>query len=240
MCEDMEGNNAGEFVIKFKAGTEAGITGLACELIASVLADKLRLMTPTPAIVDLDPAIGNLLSARDSNVADIIKKSPGPNFGSQVLTGGYGVIPVDKSLPASTRTLAAEIFAFDALIQNPDRKAHNQNLLWKGDEIFLIDHELGFAFLYQIGASGNPWEVRGRMGDYLNEHIFYRELSGEKIDLSRFQGALQGTSDEDIDDIFDQVPNEWNNSRVSRIRGHLKNVRDHAEEFINQVKWRLA
>ena len=240
MCEDREGNNAGEFVLKFKAGTEAGVTGLACELIASVLADKLGLLTPSPGIVDLDPAIGDLLSTRDSDVTEIIRKSSGLNFGSRVLTGGYGVIPIEKSISASLKPLAAEIFAFDALIQNPDRKAHNQNLLWKGDEIFLIDHELGFAFLYQIGAFEKPWEVRSRIGDFLNEHIFYRELKGQKIDLSRFQGALQETSDLDIDDIFDQVPREWNNSHVSRIRGHVKDVRDHAEEFINQVKWRLA
>jgi hypothetical protein len=99
---------------------------------------------------------------------------------------------------------------------------------------------LAFSFLYQIGVLGEPWEVRGQVGDFLNEHIFYRELSGQKIDLSRFQGALQGTSDEDIDDIFDEVPREWKNGRVSRIRRHLKDVRDHAEEFINQVKCRLA
>ena len=240
LCEDREGNSAGEFVVKFKGGSETGVTGLACELIASVLAEKLGLMTPNPAVVDLDPAIGKVLSTQDSDVAEIIRKSRGLNFGSQVLTGGYGIIPIDKSIPASLRPLAAEIFAFDALIQNPDRKVHNQNLLWKGDEIFLIDHELGFAFLYQIGASGNPWEVRGQIGDFLNEHIFYHELRGQIIDLSRFQGALQGTSDEDIDDIFDEVPRGWNNSRISRIRGHLRDVRDHAEEFINQVKWRLA
>jgi hypothetical protein len=239
MCEDIEGKNAGEFVVKFKA-TETGVTGLSCELIASLLADRLGLLTPIPAIIEIDPAMGDLLSARDSDVAGIIRKSPGLNFGSQVLTGGYGVIPIDKSVPASLRPLAAEIFAFDALIQNPDRNAHNPNLLWKGDEIFLIDHELAFSFLYQIGAPGKPWEVRDRLGDFLNEHIFFRELKGQKIDLSRLEGALQETSDLDIDGIFDPVPNEWNNSSVSRIRDHVKDVRDHAEEFINQVKWRLA
>jgi hypothetical protein len=240
MCEDREGNNAGEFVIKFKAGTEAGVTGLACELIASVLANKLGLLTPSPGIVDLDPAIGDLLSTRDSDVARIIRESPGLNFGSQVLTGGYGVIPIDKSISASLSPLVAEIFAFDAFIQNPDRKMNNPNLLWKGDEIFLIDHELGFAFLYQVGGAGKAWEVRGRMGDFLNEHIFYRELKGQKIDLSRLQGALQGISDEELENSFDEVPGEWKNSRVSRIHDHVKDVRDHAEEFINQVKWRLA
>jgi hypothetical protein len=240
MCEDEGGTNAGEFVVKFKAGTEAGVTGLACELIAAALADKLGLMTPNPAIVDLDPTIGELLSERDSDVAAIISKSPGLNYGSQVLIGGYGVIPIQKRIPDSIRALAAEVFAFDALIQNPDRKVHNQNLLWKGNEIFLIDHELAFSFLYAIGASVNSWEVRGDMGDFLNEHVFYRELKGQEIDLSRFLEALQATSDEDIDDLFDQLPTEWNNSSVFRIHGHLGDVRDHAEEFINQVEWRLA
>jgi len=239
-CEDSQGNNVGEFVIKFRGGTETGVVGLTCEMISSLLAEDLGLMTPPAAIVEVDPAIAELLSRQDSDVADIIKRSPGLNFGSQVLVGGYGVWPINKTIPASIRPLATEIFAFDALIQNPDRKVSNPNLLWKGEEIFLIDHELAFSFLYHIGPLTDPWKLEGTMGDFLNDHVFYRELKGQEIDLDRFQGALEAISDEDLAEAFDQIPRAWDNDNVSKISSHLKSVRDHSAEFVKKAKWRLA
>lgn len=170
MCEDDNGNNAGEYVVKFKGGTETGVTGMACELIASLLADELSLARPSPAVVDIEPNIADILSAKDSDVAAIIKKSGGLNFGSRVLSGGYGTWPVNKSIASSLAQLAAEIFTFDALVQNPDRRTNNPNLLWKGSEIYIIDHELAFSFLFQIGNPGQPWFrgetdwVGGRIG----------------------------------------------------------------------------
>ena len=240
MCEDLDGNGAGEFVVKLRAGIEAGVTGLACELVSSLLAAELGLRTPDPAIVEIDPAIGGLLGARDSEIARIIRNSGGLNFGSEVLVGGYSVWPIDKSVPASLKPLAGEIFSFDALTQNPDRKMNNPNFLSKTDEIFLIDHELAFSYLYQIGPRADPWSMQGSAGDFLNEHVFYRELKGQEIDLARFQGALEAVSDDDLTDMFDQIPREWNNDSVSKISSHLRSVRDHAAEFVNQVKWRLA
>ena len=173
-------------------------------------------------------------------MARIIRNSDGLNFGSEVLVGGYSVWPIDKTVPASLKPLAGDIFSFDALTQNPDRKVNNPNCLWKGDEVFLIDHELAFSFLYQIGPQADPWSLQGNAGDFLNEHVFYRELKGREIDLARFQGALETVSDDDLTDMFDQIPREWNNDNVSKISSHLRSVRDHAAEFANQVKWRLA
>ena len=240
MCEDDNGNNAGEYVVKFKAGTEAGVTGLACELVASLLADELGLAHPAPAIVDIDPNIASLLSPRDSDVAEIIKKSGGPNFGSRALAGGYGTWPMNRSVPASLTQLSAEIFTFDALIQNPDRRPHNPNLLWKGHEIQIIDHELAFSFVYQIGNSGHAWELKGLAGDFLNDHVFSNDLKGKRVDLSRLQSALDAIDDTTLDALFDQLPIEWNNDHLSRIKVHIRDVRNHSAEFIEQVKWRLV
>lgn len=240
LCEDLDGNSAGEFVVKLRGGIDSGVVGLTCELLSSLLAEKLGIRTPNPAIVEIDPAIGALLGARDSEMARIIRNSGGLNFGSEVLVGGYSVWPIDKSVPASLKLPAGEIFSFDALIQNPDRKVKNPNFLWKGDEVFLIDHELVFSFLYQIGERADPWSLQGSAGDFLNDHVFYRELKAQEIDLARFQGALEAISDDDLTGMFDQIPREWNNDGVSKISSHLRSVRDHAAEFVNQVKWRLA
>lgn len=240
LCEDLDGNSAGEFVVKLRGGIDAGVVGLTCELLSSLLAAELGLQTPNPAIVEIDPAIGGLLGPRDSEMARIIRNSGGLNFGSEVLVGGYGVWPIDKGVPASLKPLAGDIFSFDALTQNPDRKTNNPNCLWKGEDIFLIDHELAFSFLYQIGEPADPWSLHGKAGDFLNEHVFYRELKGQEIDLARFQGAFEAISDGDLAAIFDQIPREWNNDSIPKISNQLRSVRDHAADFVKQVKWRLA
>lgn len=57
---------------------------------------------------------------------------------------------MDKAIPDAMRQAAVTIFAFDALVQNPDRRFNNQNLLTRGDDIFVFDHEVAFSFLLDI------------------------------------------------------------------------------------------
>src|SRR5581483_2998494 len=240
LCEDESGNNAGEYVVKFRAGTETGNTGLCSELVASLLAGELGIARPMPAIVEIDPRMGELLSAKDADVAAIIRKSGGLNFGSKVLVGGYATWPINESIPASLIQLAAEIYAFDALIQNPDRKTNNPNLLWRDKEIYIIDHELAFSFLFQIGDPAEPWKLAGQAGNFLADHVFSRDLKGKAFDLNRFKRALGQLTDSTLDSLIDQVPIEWKNSNLSKIRNHLVTARDRSGEFIEQVKWRLV
>lgn len=170
-CEDLQGNTVGEFVAKL-SGIDTGVTGLVRELIGSLMAQELGLMTPMPAIIEVDPAIAELISHKDSAVAEIVRRSGGLNFGSQVLVGGYGVWPINKSVPAALRQSVSEIFAFDALVQNPDRRVDNQNLLCKGDEIFLIDHELAFSFLYHIRSTDGSVEAGRGSGRFPKRPCF--------------------------------------------------------------------
>ena len=51
----------------------------------------------------------------------ILNASLGLNFGSAIQTGVM-TWPVDKWVPESMWPAAVDIFAFDALIQNPDRR----------------------------------------------------------------------------------------------------------------------
>ena len=36
------------------------------------------------------------------------------------------------------------------MIQNPDRRQDKPNLLRKGDELAIFDHEMAFSFLYAL------------------------------------------------------------------------------------------
>lgn len=231
-CEDANGESNGEYVVKLKAGMESGVTGLASEMIASQLANILDVPTPEAAIIELDPMLAEVIA--DSDLSRRIKESSGLNFGSKVVTGGFDTWPVDKAIPSGLKTLAAEIFAFDALIQNPDRRADKPNILWKGDELYIIDHEMGFSFIYEILPLPNPWQITN-LG-FMTNHLFYEGLKGQTVTVDRFAGALELLSDNALEAIMANVPEEWRNNNLSKIGNHIHEIIQHVNDFVDEVR----
>lgn len=233
----MAGNPAGEYVVKLTGAMERGVAGHLCELIASRVATELGVMVPVPAIVMLDEAFVRLVAdaRRRENplAAERIGRSAGLNFGSKQLTG-VATWPTDRELPAAQRQAAAEIFAFDALIENPDRGFRNPNLFTAGDDLIVFDHETAFSFLLDVLPTGEPWKLART--PYLSDHVFFHRLRGKVIDLERFESALAALDGGLVAD----VPEEWNNGDVERIYDHLRGCRDHAGEFVEAVRRRLA
>ncbi len=70
---------------------------------------------------------------------------------------GFATWPVDHSIPAAMWQTAVDIFAFDALIQNPDRRYSNPNLFTKGDRVYIYDHEMAFSSLLDVLPTPEPW-----------------------------------------------------------------------------------
>jgi hypothetical protein len=104
---------------------------------------------------------------------------------------------------------AADIFAFDLIIQNPDRRKDKPNLLRKGDELFIIDHEMAFSFLYALTPDEYPWLGKGM--NYVKEHIFYSGLKGRALSWDRLQGALEA-----IDDSRLEIVHKCGSSRLAK------------------------
>jgi hypothetical protein len=102
--------------------------------------------------------------------------------------------------------------------------------------VFIYDHELGFSFLLDILPSATPWRLDGH--PYLNDHVFYRKLRGQPIDLQAFTAALGALPDVALEGILANAPEEWNNESLPRIETHLRAVSEHAEEFAQEVRRR--
>ncbi|MBI5057138.1 MAG: hypothetical protein HZB61_11040 [Nitrospirae bacterium] len=231
-CEDESGDSNGEYVVKLKAGMENGVNGLAAELIASQLAAFLDIPTPEPAIIEIDPLLAEVIS--DPALSRKIKGSSGPNFGSRVITGGFETWPVGKAIPSSLRTLAAEIFAFDALIQNPDRKVKKPNILWKGDDLYIIDHEMSLMFIYEILPMPTPWQITNL--NFIKDHLFYENLKGQAVNLDRFAGALELLTDNAMETILTNVPEDWRSNNISKITTHINEIMHHRNSFIDEIR----
>jgi hypothetical protein len=220
LCEDDNGN-AVEVVVKFRAGSECTCTGLICELIASLLARDLDLPVPEPYLVDVDAEFHRGIA--EPGLALRFQCSAGLNFGCRFLGPAYVSWPQLRSLPASLYQDAAEILAFDLIIQNPDRRQSKPNLLRKVDQLAIFDHEMSFSFLYAIGQTEYPWEGKG-MG-YVKDHIFYNELRGKKLLWDRLQGALDSIDSERISQYMEAIPLQWcqeSDGPADRIQNYLE------------------
>lgn len=237
-CEDTAGQSVGDYVVKIRGGLERGVTALASELVASRLASYFGLSVPPPSLVVIDNEFADLVGVMELAAANRMRRSVGLNFGSRVLTD-VATWPVDRALTEGMWASAVSTFAFDALIQNPDRRFNpNPNLFSRGDQIFLYDHELAFSFIEGVALPERPWLLD--QCAYLSEHVFFNRLRRKPIDLSSFTELLAKLPTSALPSIMADVPEEWNNGRLLRIAQHLIAVAGEAVAFADEVKRKLA
>ncbi len=232
VCEDFDGNNVGEFVVKMRGSIETHEAGLLREILGNLFAYEVGIATAEPAIVRIDPELAAALT--NQTVADVVANSLGLNYGSANLAGGYSTWPVGKIVPQSLKADAADIFVFDALIQNPDRRTGKPNLLWKDDHLVVIDHEMAFSFLLSIIPSTTPWLLDEQ--PYLRDHVFFSELLHEQVDLERIAGAIEAIGDDFWEEADSVIPNNWKGSELARIRAHVESVQQHLDVFMNEIR----
>jgi len=221
----------GAYVVKLRGAV--GEAGLLNELFAARLAGHFGLASPEPALIVIEQALVDLVARTEPSQAVRIRGSVGLNFGTKALTG-VSTWPVDKSIPEAMWQAAVNIFAFDALVQNPDRRYNNPNVFTKGDSLLIFDHETAFSFLLALLVSATPWKLDDHQ--YLTDHVFYKILKSKPIDLTGFTASLAGLSDALLAGIVADVPPEWNNDSLAKIERHLRAARDHAGEFAEEVR----
>jgi len=188
-----------EVFIKFAGGVRDHYFGLCAEMLCSSIARKLGFLTPDPYIVNLSP---EFLAGAPQAAKDLISRSLGLNFGTVAVGSGYGVMPTEPHLPQDLRKLAAEIFAFDILMQNFDRKWDNPNLLWNRKRIVLIDHESALSSVLRWP----DFEFARLDLDRFYDHVFYSEISPADADFQRLVAVLQTFTPALLDGFFDQLP----------------------------------
>lgn len=215
-----------ELIGKFSHGGQIGAIGLAREAISAMLAVDLGLPVPNPLLVTISDAF--IETVPNQEAAALLRQSLRVGFGSCKLPNGYSVWPDGNGVPKRMLEQAAEIFAFDALIQNPDRHPKNPNMQVKGEEVAIYDHEL--AFIWEgVLFWKPPWEVGGLDNIAQPErHVFYTAIKGKTLDFSRFIGAWESISDDRIAQYHAALPAEWNGASdmIGKVLGFVKDLRD--------------
>jgi len=228
LAHDDAGNEV-EVVVKWRAAMELKASGLICELMAALLADDFDLPIPKPYLVEIEQGFHAVIGPPE--VSKLAQNSVGLNYGSQKLPPGFSTWAKEKPVPLLLRPTAAEIFAFDVLIQNADRRQVNPNLLTNGEQLYLCDHEQAFSFLAGVIGWQPPWTGQGT--EFLRNHVFYQQLKGLVHNWERLRGALAALTDTRLNEYLAAVPNEWrsNNTAADRITDYLKQARQNRDAF---------
>jgi hypothetical protein len=217
-----------DYVMKMRSEVRA--SGLTFEYIAACLAQRLGIEMPAPVLINL-PFDVALAQSHNPELCDRLTRSVGLNFGTRYLPG-LTTWPPDRRVPMNIAQPAAELIAFDGLIDNPDRRRDKPNVLVASDRVVAIDHELAFAFLRLI-AQPPTWLERLL---FLREHPFYAGLRGHMPSLEAFKARLANLEESEIDEISGSVPREFPRDHCARIAEHLKEVRAGADRFIHAIE----
>ena len=146
-------------------------------------------------------------------------------------------------LPPNQTNEALKIFAFDGFLDNCDRRYNNPNLLVKGYNLRMIDHELVFSFAEVLPFLRAPpaWETNSL--DWMTagerQHILYPSL--RKLDLIDLTSVIQSWSnimDKDLDLILNELPPEFNAGRVKAEDAvqRVKDVRDNIDRCVVELE----
>jgi hypothetical protein len=151
--------------------------------------------------------------------------------------------PPGRAPHGHQRDQAAAIFAFDALIQNPDRNAKNPNLWVKSDRLGVYDHDQAFSFLSLpiIGGAPKPLEAAAQAGGsfrFLEQHIFFAPLRGSAFDLDGFEDRLGKVGEGQIEAYTASVPADWRtgNNLCEDIVAYLREAHGNATTFVQFIK----
>lgn len=115
---------------------------MANESLAACLAGDLGLPINEPFLVELDPAWVAAIS--DHETQKMLERSSPVAFASKSAGPQWRIWSAADRITGAREAAALEILAFDASIENDDRKPSNPNCLVKGDALRIIDHELAF------------------------------------------------------------------------------------------------
>jgi hypothetical protein len=191
--------DAERVVVKLR-GTAQGLLPLVAELVVGALADTLGLATPGRSLVRIDAGLTS--DDPHEELLDLLARSAGLNLGLSWLEGFRDVTPGDAQRIAPE--LAARIVWLDAFVENPDRTAHNTNLMIKAGNIQLIDHgaALGFHHDWTRVTEQAPRDA----GQFVAEHLFH--VSEPQLALADTELAPQISRDT-LQQALAQVPDDF-------------------------------
>lgn len=242
-CEHADQGNI-EVVAKF-TGPQLTVEGLVREALCAMLAADLGLPVPACYCVCIEPDFLSALVDTQPDAAAFLAGSVPMGFGSEKLPPGFAAWMPGRSIPKAMQAAAAEIYAFDLLVQNPDRRPDNPNLQSKGERFAIFDHEMALV-TEGVLFWRPPWEpgaleaLRAPAG-----HILWQGLRGSAPDLSRLVGAWEAIDDARLTAYGQAIPSQWTPTPLAvqtmqTVLGFLRDLRNNLGPAMQEITRTLA
>jgi hypothetical protein len=193
-------------------GAAQGTGALVAEVIVAELAGALGLRVPARSLVLLPADVESL--DQNDELADLLCRSAGINLGFAYFAEARGFVPTEDVARVS-RDDAAAILWLDGLTSNPDRTARNPNLLWQGDDLWLIDHGAALSFQYSLpivdpASARRPYTIREP--HLLQSRVSEAEIAemdlqlASRITRAAVEHSVASVPNEFLIPLFDAVP----------------------------------
>lgn len=228
-------------VTKLKGRLERTDSIFWVEWVAGLIADELGVFVPPRYVVDVSQNFGRVLEKRlGGSVASYV----GPAFGVEYVPNTMVVRDEVGALEQHLRDQAAQLMAFDAFIDNTDRKKDNPNCLLEanvafGSRLVAIDHDCAFSGLYlHVFGRGGP--ALGWPDDIMEKHVFRGRFGNNKPGLDDIRTKIAGLSDAFLDELPRKVPPLWldpsSAARLQLVIAKLKEHRDTIDTWFPKVE----
>jgi hypothetical protein len=215
-----------KFLVKaLGASPDVHAQGLFNELFGSMLACLLGLKTAPPALIVIDQPF--IDAHRPLLVANNMNLQPGLAVGLDYVDPIHPYFPdYELTVPRHIRQ-AADIYAFDMLIDNSDRRTEKPNCGWRNGELFPFDFDLSFQFLQLLVVLKQPWEIDDKMS---RAHLFYGNLKNKRGLFTDFCNRLAGVSGGIMEEWVRTMPGTWT-TNAAKVLDYIRLVRSHAPDF---------
>ena len=225
----------GEYVVKLKGSNHLWQGSSQNEILGSFLASELGFQVPEPVIVNISDEFAETMERHENY--KVASRSLGYNFGS-TLQNGYQELLSGQPLNKDLQSRLLDLFAFDVLIGNTDRRGDKPNFLTNGEDLLIFDHELAFSFTQQLSFARNPspWLILPGDIQWLKENFCYQQLKGNSHNFSNFVDRLSVINETFWKKAWLSIPEDWRNEHFDVIREYLTRVIEHRNEFATELK----
>lgn len=230
----------GEYVIKFKAGARMTDPSAALrEVCGAYMAREIGLLAAEPTIIEVgQPFIDSLIG---HDLWQIASNSLGSNFATVYISKAQSLKSTETLTEGQIRE-GKKIFAFDAMILNFDRSNGKPNMLTDGNNIFLFDHEIAFAFSMALPWDQNPtpWILSDNDKQKLRQHYFWPHLVGKNVSFSELEQDFAALNEEFWRNLRLRIPPEWQTDQLDRIQPYISEIVNHRTEFLEDLRLLLC
>lgn len=225
--------------LKSQAGYGDRPEAAGVELFTTLIARRLGLLAPEPVLVEVPKYAGRFVHDAPEH-AKLMNQSAGVNFGTVALGPDWKVWLPELSNRSFPNEMVELVLAFDGLVQHTDREAENPNLMWKGHELAVLDHEKVFGYLKLAHGEAKPWR-RFFQHRPLARHVL--SSAGKRLMHANFGKALwENVVQMEVEGGFDECRVAAERAfpaaavDLARIRAYLSALATDAGDFFDYLK----